>query len=98
MALRGRYLESMRDKLAQLEALRDTLKTQEANEALQRALRSLAHSLAGSGAIYGFQNVSDTAMALEDAIYPKMHGKDMILPRLEALCAACGAALESAAK
>ncbi|MCA9706391.1 MAG: Hpt domain-containing protein, partial [Myxococcales bacterium] len=63
--LRARYLASLPEKLERLESLRAQL--EQGDEAAVEPLRVLAHRLAGSGASYGWPEISEAGERLEQA-------------------------------
>lgn len=68
--LRKSYVKQLPNKLAEIrKAQEDALSTSYNQEAMFKFYR-LAHSLAGSGAIYGFAVIGDKARALELALKP----------------------------
>lgn len=56
----------------------------EAATAAMNAIRDIAHGLAGAGGIFGHPEISDAAIAVEQAIVAKPHGSDSA-PVLSAL-------------
>lgn len=64
--LRRRYIESFPDKSAAIEAAVDDLR-KDGSEALQ-ALRLLAHKLAGSAGMYGFEDIGHLAREIVHSI------------------------------
>jgi len=96
-ALRLTYLEHLPDKVAELDALWETARHSQESEALSTVTR-MAHSLAGSGATFGLQSVTDTARALENflKILAKTEAplsaeqQEQVVPLLGALHAAAG--------
>ena len=69
-ALQARYVAQLKDRLDEIETvfalLRAQLPQDQAVESLQR-LCQFTHKLAGSGATYGFSDLSDTARLIENA-------------------------------
>jgi HPt (histidine-containing phosphotransfer) domain-containing protein len=65
-ALRRRYIDSFPDKCAALEAAIGNIRNHEV-DALQ-ALRQLAHKLAGSAGMYGFDDIGQLAREVVHAI------------------------------
>ncbi len=76
LQLRERYRRSLPDKRQQLELLRDRLRQ---GEPCGDEIRGLAHRYAGSGASYGWPEISDAAAKVELA------GDDELAPTLDAL-------------
>jgi HPt (histidine-containing phosphotransfer) domain-containing protein len=65
-ALRRRYLDSFPDKRAALEAASANLVNHDAEA--QQGLRQLAHKLAGSAGMYGFDDIGQLAREVVHAI------------------------------
>ncbi len=65
-ALRRRYIDSFPDKRAALEAASADLDNQGAES--QQTLRQLAHKLAGSAGMYGFDDIGQLAREVVHAI------------------------------
>lgn len=65
--LRSRYLAKIPDKQAQLKELWRAY-TEDTTQPHLEALRGAAHKLKGSGATYGFDDISTHAAALEKAL------------------------------
>jgi HPt (histidine-containing phosphotransfer) domain-containing protein len=65
-ALRRRYIDSFPDKCAALEAAAASLASNDAGA--QQALRQLAHKLAGSAGMYGFDDIGHLAREVVHAI------------------------------
>lgn len=63
--LKKKYVTNLTEKKAQLESFVNLLQRKELPEAQREELALLAHSLSGSGATYGFPNVSERAAELE---------------------------------
>jgi len=82
--LKSWYRERIPGRVAALEEIRERLKTRSPESA--EAVRRIAHSLRGSGATYGFPEISERARAVEES------GEDELPPRVDALIRALGAA------
>ncbi len=61
--LQQQYLASLADKLAELKSL--SKEFQRGDKMVEPKLRTIAHSLHGSGATFGYQQISDVASAAE---------------------------------
>ncbi|MEK6747821.1 MAG: Hpt domain-containing protein [Pseudomonadota bacterium] len=77
--LRRQYVAQLPKKFSDIEALWRQLRTQD--DPQQRAdLHRLTHSLAGSGATYGFPNISTAARHAEDILKPHSEAQGQPLP------------------
>lgn len=85
--LRGRYLGDVAAKVALMEALLGQLQQAWDHEALAH-MRLMAHRLAGSGATFGYADVSERARALEQLLKPLLNGPAPDVAQLDAIEAA----------
>lgn len=67
-ALRAQYVASLPDRLAALWQAVDRLGYSPADAEMLRQARLIAHGLAGSGASFGFAQISETARLLEQLL------------------------------
>jgi chemotaxis protein histidine kinase CheA len=67
-ALRASYVTHLTARLAELQAGLDTLLHTGWNPELARTVHRLVHGLTGSGATFGFDNLSQAAHALEQLL------------------------------
>ncbi len=94
--LRGMYLAQLRERTESVEAFlghcREGRVTADENAVMQRQV----HKLAGSGTIYGFPLITQTARALDEALQASSPTSPSALASLtESLLNACGQALLS---
>lgn len=73
-ALSDRFLRRLDDDAAVLSLHRYAIKSNSAAGAALAGIRSVAHSLAGAGGLFGFPNISDAAAALEEAVIVEREG------------------------
>lgn len=95
-ALTVQYVKQLKERAAELSDLHSLCENNTLSNDSRRRLRAQAHTLAGTGATYGFPAISKCGQALEQAIIdaPEAEARSY-LPELEALMAACTTALES---
>jgi HPt (histidine-containing phosphotransfer) domain-containing protein len=84
-AMRPEYLQGLASRLAQLEQLRSLIEGGPSQEPCS-ALHRLAHSIAGSGATFGYSDLSARARALELLLatnaagtIPSVHERAMLI-------------------
>ena len=99
LALREDYVSSLPGKISEVDTLWDTLTRQWQHNTLA-TLQRHAHSLAGSGATFGFSDISGTARALDNVLKeltqtdeaPAAQLRDTIAASISALKQACNTA------
>lgn len=87
---RQAFLERARNEAEALAHCRESLGDEEKAPIALERIRGIAHGLAGAGGIFGFQDVSDAAAALEQAILDHTGREDTmteIRPALDRLIA-----------
>jgi len=92
-ALRKGFLRRAKNDAAQLAACRSAL-GKDASAATVGRIREIAHGLAGAAGVFGFDQISNEASALEDAVVARLagggtfkeltHAIDSLMSRLEA--------------
>jgi CheY-like chemotaxis protein len=86
--LRDAFLQRVRKDANALTSLRFALEdSNSATDALS-GIKNIAHGLAGTGGIFGFAEISDTAAALEDEVVHELAGSgsgERIVPALDRL-------------
>lgn len=97
-ALRRGYAERLAEKAERLDALAAAAQIGKLAEQERMELLTLAHKLTGTGATYGFADISAAARALEERLAADLRAKAETLAALiEALRAACRAGMAEAA-
>lgn len=61
--LKSTYIQSLSERIKTLSASKNELET--GGEAARKAIRSISHSLRGSGGTYGFPEISELAEKVE---------------------------------
>lgn len=95
--LRADYAAQLPGTVAQMEQLWQGLAAAEIPPAKLTELARMAHSMAGSGATFGFPNVSRTARELEMFLDPFAGGEQLPAPAAQERVAQLLAALRHAA-
>jgi CheY-like chemotaxis protein len=72
--LREGFVSRMRSDAANLAQFRSSLKNEESTSWALEQIKAFAHALAGSGAVFGFQDVSQAASKLETAVIDQIAG------------------------
>jgi len=97
--LNGRYLAGLSEQESLFKSLADTARAGRLAAEELADLRHRSHKLAGSGATYGFPDVSRTAAAMENALESEVAAsKHMLVFHLDNLIDACIAAHTSSPK
>lgn len=91
--LRLIYLKELCERQNLLEGYREALGAGTLDEQQHEALRALVHKLSGTGATYGFPQISNAASLLEDLLVAEESvPTDLIIFDLDSLLEACAAA------
>ncbi len=85
-----KYLERLQARESLIEALTEQLERGSLTDEERDALRREAHQLAGSGATYGFPDISEAGFALEEAMLARLSEKDLS-PLARSLLQSCRA-------
>lgn len=92
-AQRADYRSSLPQRLAQIDSLWRQVLNNEAPAPALVSLERCAHSLAGSGATFGFADLGDAARLLELAISPLLGATQALTPAAQAEVSRAVAAL-----
>ena len=93
--LRGRYIEHLREQVAQLDALLAACDANTLDDEARGQLKHIGHKLAGTGKTYGFPDVSEVARRLDDRMIARPDTVAGILAQMtRPLIEACREALE----
>src|ERR1700722_6499650 len=73
-----KYLQRLQERDLEIKALLEHAEQQDFTPAAREQLRHYAHNLSGSGATYGYPNISNAGRALEEAIDAHAPGSTVI--------------------
>jgi signal transduction histidine kinase len=91
-ALRDNFRKRVRLEAIVLGRYRSCLEDGTASTASLAGIRTIAHGLAGAGGVFGFDEISEAAASLEQAVILELEGGDIagIVPALESLLDCAG--------
>ena len=92
--MRTRFLQRVDSDLVALVGHWSALKDGSAVSSSLAGIRSIAHGLAGAGGVFGFDEISDAAAALEEAVILEDRGRGSA-SRIELALQCLGACVET---